>query len=328
MDRMLSGIKPSGKLTLGNYIGAIRNFIKYQDEYEMYVFIANLHAITVHQDKKELKQNIKDIAALYIACGLDPEKVTLFIQTDVLEHAQLGFILNCNSYMGELSRMTQFKDKSQKLANESITVGLFSYPCLMAADILLYDCKYIPVGDDQKQHVELTRDIANRMNNKYGNLFTVPEPIMNKVGSRVMSLSNPLKKMSKSDDPNDKGCIYLLDDLNVARKKIMSAVTDSDMLVKYDEENKPGISNLIEIYCALKNISIEECEEEFVGANYGTFKKAVADVVCATLEEIQAKYHEVINSGKLEEIFTEGANKARMIARKKLFKVQSKIGLM
>ena len=197
MDRMLSGIKPSGKLTLGNYIGAIRNFIKYQDEYEMYVFIANLHAITVHQDKKELKQNIKDIAALYIACGLDPEKVTLFIQTDVLEHAQLGFILNCNSYMGELSRMTQFKDKSQKLANESITVGLFSYPCLMAADILLYDCKYIPVGDDQKQHVELTRDIANRMNNKYGNLFTVPEPIMNKVGSRIMSLSNPLKKMSK-----------------------------------------------------------------------------------------------------------------------------------
>ena len=187
MDRMLSGIKPSGKLTLGNYIGAIRNFIKYQDEYELYVFIANLHAITVHQDKKELKQNIKDIAALYIACGLDPEKVTLFIQTDVMEHAQLGFILNCHSYMGELSRMTQFKDKSQKLTNESITVGLFSYPCLMAADILLYDPKYIPVGDDQKQHVELTRDFANRMNNKYGNLFTVPEPVMNKVGSRIMS---------------------------------------------------------------------------------------------------------------------------------------------
>ena len=218
MDRMLSGIKPSGKLTLGNYIGAIRNFIKYQDEYELYVFIANLHAITVHQDKKELKQNIKDIAALYIACGLDPEKVTLFIQTDVMEHAQLGFILNCHSYMGELSRMTQFKDKSQKLTNESITVGLFSYPCLMAADILLYDPKYIPVGDDQKQHVELTRDIANRMNNKYGNLFTVPEPVMNKVGSRIMSLSNPTKKMSKSDDPNDKGCIYLLDDLNVAKE--------------------------------------------------------------------------------------------------------------
>ena len=328
MDRMLSGIKPSGKLTLGNYIGAIRNFIKYQDEYEMYVFIANLHAITVYQDKKELKQNIRDIAALYIACGLDPEKVTLFIQTDIMEHAQLGFILNCNSYMGELSRMTQFKDKSQRLTNESITVGLFSYPCLMAADILLYDCKYIPVGDDQKQHVELTRDIANRMNNKYGNVFTVPEPIMNKVGSRIMSLSNPLKKMSKSDDPNDKGCIYLLDDLNVARKKIMSAVTDSDMIVKYDEDNKPGISNLIEIYCSLKNISIEECEKEFVNANYGTFKKAVADVVCSTLEDIQTKYHEVINSGKLEEIFKLGAEKARYIAHKKLMKVQSKIGLI
>jgi tryptophanyl-tRNA synthetase len=198
----------------------------------------------------------------------------------------------------------------------------------MAADILLYDPKYIPVGDDQKQHVELTRDIANRMNNKYGNVFTVPEPVMNKVGSRIMSLSNPTKKMSKSDDPNDKGCIYLLDDLNVARKKIMSAVTDSDMLVKYDEVNKPGISNLIEIYCSLKNVSIEECENEFVGANYGTFKKAVADVVCQTLEDIQTKYKEVINTGKLEEIFTEGANKARMIARKKLFKVQSKIGLM
>ena len=178
MDRMLSGIKPSGKLTLGNYIGAIRNFIKYQDEYELYVFIANLHAITVHQDKKELKQNIKDIAALYIACGLDPEKVTLFIQSDVMEHAQLGFILNCHSYMGELSRMTQFKDKSQKLTNESITVGLFSYPCLMAADILLYDPKYIPVGDDQKQHVELCRDLATRFNKKYGTTFKIPEPII------------------------------------------------------------------------------------------------------------------------------------------------------
>lgn len=218
MDRMLSGIKPSGKLTLGNYIGALKNFVKYQDQYEMYVFIANLHAITVPLDKLELRHNIQDIAALYLACGLDPNKTVLFVQTDVMAHANLGFVLNCHTYMGELKRMTQFKDKSQKLNDTSINVGLFTYPDLMAADILLYDPKYIPVGEDQKQHVELTRDLALRMNNRYGELFVVPEPLVAKEGARIMSLSNPLKKMSKSDDENDKGCIYLLDDVNVAKE--------------------------------------------------------------------------------------------------------------
>ncbi len=327
MDRMLSGIKPSGKLTLGNYIGAIRNFVKYQDEYELFIFAANLHAITVPIDKKELLNNTRDLMALYIACGLDPNKVTFFVQTDVMEHANLSFVLNCFTYMGELSRMTQFKDKSKKLKDDSIGVGLFTYPDLMAADILIYDPKYVPVGDDQKQHVELTRDLANRFNNRFGDVFTVPEPLVAKEGARIMSLSHPEKKMSKSDDENDKGCIYLLDDPKVAYKKIMSAVTDSDMKVIYDKENKPGISNLLDIYCALSKKSIEEAEKEFANANYGEFKKAVAEVVSNELTLIQAKYKEVIESGKLEQILEDGANKARAIARKKLYKVYRKLGL-
>ena len=255
MERMLSGIKPTGKLTLGNYIGAIRNFLKYQDEYEMFVFIANLHSITVPQDKLELKKNTYDLAALYLACGLDPEKTTLFLQTDVPEHANLGFVMTCHTYMGELNRMTQYKDKVQKLGDQSIGVGLFTYPTLMAADILLYDPQYIPVGHDQKQHVELTRDLANRFNNRHGETFVVPQPLVAKTGARIMSLSNPTKKMSKSDDPTDKGCIYLLDDPKVARKKIMSAVTDTGMEIKYDVENKPGISKLMTIMSCLTDIS-------------------------------------------------------------------------
>lgn len=328
MERMLSGIKPSGKLTLGNYIGAIRNFIKYQDQYELFVFIANLHAITVPIEKKELKQNINDIAALYIACGLDPQKTTLFIQTDVLEHANLGFILNCYGYMGELSRMTQYKDKSAKSKDGNISVGLFSYPLLMAADIILYDAQYIPVGADQKQHVELTRDLVDRFNNRYGDVFVKPTPVVAEVGARIMSLQDPTKKMSKSDDENDKGCIYLLDDLNIARKKIMSAVTDSEMSVHYDEKNKPGISNLMQIYASLTGKTLKEIEEEFVGKNYGEFKRAVADSVVDTLSKIQEKYNNIKNSNELKRIFEEGANKARAIARKKLLKVESKIGLI
>ena len=328
MDRMLSGIKPSGKLTLGNYIGAIRNFIKYQDEYEMFVFIANLHAITVPIDKKELKKNTQDIAALYIACGLDPEKTTLFIQSDVLEHANLGYILNCYGYMGELNRMTQYKDKSAKSKDGNITVGLYTYPLLMAADIILYDPKFIPVGEDQKQHVELTRDLVDRFNHRYGEVFVKPTPIVQKVGARIMSLQDPTKKMSKSDDENDKGCIYLLDDLNIARKKIMSAVTDSEMSVHYDEKNKPGISNLMQIYASLSNKTFEEIEEEFKGKNYGEFKRVVADQVCETLAQIQEKYEKIKGSDELKRIFEEGANKARAIARKKLLKVESKIGLI
>ncbi len=327
MERMLSGIKPTGKLTLGNYIGAIQNFIKYQDEYELFIFIANLHAITVPQDKLELKKNTYDLAALYLACGLDPEKTTLFLQTDIPEHANLGFVLTCHTYMGELNRMTQYKDKVQKLEDQSIGVGLFTYPTLMAADILLYDPQYIPVGHDQKQHVELTRDLANRFNNRHGETFVVPQPLVAKTGARIMSLSNPTKKMSKSEDPNDKGCIYLLDDPKVARKKIMSAVTDTGMEIKYDVENKPGISNLMTIMACLGNMSIEEIEQKYVGCNYGTFKKDLADILENFLVDLQAKYRQICDEKIVNKILEEGAQKARKIAFKKLMKVYKKLGL-
>ena len=327
MERMLSGIKPTGKLTLGNYIGAIRNFLKYQDEYEMFVFIANLHSITVPQDKLELKKNTYDLAALYLACGLDPEKTTLFLQTDVPEHANLGFVMTCHTYMGELNRMTQYKDKVQKLEDQSIGVGLFTYPTLMAADILLYDPQYIPVGHDQKQHVELTRDLANRFNNRHGETFVVPQPLVAKTGARIMSLSNPTKKMSKSDDPTDKGCIYLLDDPKVARKKIMSAVTDTGMEIKYDVENKPGISNLMTIMSCLTDTSLEDIEQKYVGCNYGTFKKDLADIIENFLVDLQAKYKEICEQKIVNKILEEGAQKARRIAYKKLMKVYKKLGL-
>lgn len=323
---MLSGIKPTGQLTLGNYIGALRNFVKYQDDYEMIVFIANLHCITEYQEPDQLKKNLTDAVALYLACGLDPEKATIFLQTDVHEHAELGYIMACNTYLGELNRMTQFKDKTAK-GEKNLTAGLYTYPCLMAADILLYNADYVPVGEDQKQHVELTRDIAERMNNRYGDLFKVPEPLIAKVGARIMSLTDPSKKMSKSDD-NNKGCVYLLDPLPVARKKIMSAVTDSYANVHFDPENQPGISNLMQILSSLSNDKpFSEIEEEFKGKGYGDFKRAVADAVCAKLEEIQTKYNEILASNIIETTLQEGAAKASVIASKKLDKVQRAIGM-
>ena len=326
MKRMLSGIKPTGQLHLGNYIGALRHFVESQNEYEMFAFIANLHCITVPQDPKELQKNLKDCVALYLACGLDPNKATIFLQTDVKEHAQLGFIMCCHTYMGELNRMTQFKDKQAK-GEKNLSGGLYTYPALMAADILLYSPDYVPVGEDQKQHVELTRDVAERMNNRYGQLFTVPEPLVAKVGARIMSLSDPTKKMSKSDETN-KGCIYLLDDLKVARKKVMSAVTDSFGKVHYDPENQPGISNLMQILSSLSNErSFEDIENEFEGKGYGDFKKAVADAVCAKLEEIQTRYNEIINSDLIETTLANGAKKASAIASEKLNKVQKAIGM-
>ena len=325
MKRMLSGIKPTGQLTLGNYIGALRNFVKYQDDYEMIVFIANLHCITEYQDPKELRKNLTDAVALYLACGLDPNKATIFLQTDVKEHAQLGYIMACNTYLGELNRMTQFKDKTQK-GEKNLTAGLYTYPCLMAADILLYDANYVPVGEDQKQHVELTRDLAERFNNKYSETFTVPEPLIAQVGARIMSLSDPSKKMSKSDETN-KGCIYLLDDLNVARKKVMSAVTDSIGVIQLDKENQPGLYNLIEIASALSSRTMEDIVDEFKGQGYGQLKKYVADVVCNELEKIQTRYREILDSKQIEDILAEGAQKAGVIAKKKLAKVEKKIGL-
>ena len=324
MQTMLSGIKPTGRLTLGNYIGAIRQFVEYQDEYEMYIFIANLHAITVAQDPKELKQNTKDLIALYLACGLDPEKVTLFLQSDVHQHAELGWILTCHSYMGELQRMTQYKDKTAK-GETGITAGLFTYPCLMAADILMYDADFVPVGVDQKQHVELTRDIAERFNNRYGETFRIPQPLTPKVGAKIYSLQNPTKKMSKSED-NPKATIDLLDDPEAARKKIMSAVTDSLGTIQYDPENQPGVSNLLMIHSSLSNEPLDALVARFQGKGYGDLKKETGQIVFDFLSDLQSRYREIIASGKIDEILREGNEKASRIAERKLRKVKKKLG--
>ncbi len=325
MKRMLSGIKPTGQLTLGNYIGALKNFVRYQDDYEMIAFIANLHCITVYQEPQELKKNLRDAVALYLACGLDPKKATIFLQTDVLEHAQLGYIMACNTYLGELNRMTQFKDKMAK-GETNLSAGLYTYPTLMSADILIYDPDYVPVGEDQKQHVELTRDVAIRFNHRYGDTFKIPEPLVQKVGARIMSLSDPSKKMSKSEESN-KGCIYLLDEPAVARKKIMSAVTDNEAHVAFDPVKQPGISNLLQIHSSLSNEPIESITARFEGKGYGEFKKEVAEVVVAELEKIQANYRAIIAENQIERVLEEGAAKARSIAARKLNKVQRRIGI-
>ena len=326
MKRSLSGIKPTGNLTLGNYIGALKNFKKYQDDYENFIFIADLHALTLPIDPVELRNNTKDIVAFYIAAGLDPEKTTIFLQSDVSAHSEINSILQNYLYMGELSRMTQFKDKSKKMNENAIGLGLFAYPVLMCGDILLYNADIVPVGEDQKQHVELCRDLVHRFNNRYNKeVFKMPEPIIPKVRARIMSLSDPTRKMSKSDP---KGDIFLKDDLNVVRKKIMSAVTDLGSDIYYDPENKPGISNLIQIYASLKDISIEETENIFKDCHkYGEFKKAVADVVVDVLAPFQEKYKEVLASGKIDEILDEGAKRASYIANKTLNKVKKTVGL-
>ncbi|HHU59879.1 TPA: tryptophan--tRNA ligase [bacterium] len=328
MELMLSAIKPTGDLTLGNYIGAIKNFVKLQDDYNLFVFVADLHALTVRNNKEDLNRWIKEVAAIYIACGLDPNKATIFNQSDLPQHAYLGYILTCESYMGELSRMTQFKDKSARGNNESIGVGLFIYPTLMAADILLYDAKYVPVGEDQTQHVELTRDLASRFNHYYGETFVIPKAIVAEKGARIMALDDPLKKMSKSELGDNKGSIRLLDDVKTIRKKIMSAVTDSDNLVKYDIENKPGISNLMTIYSSLTNKSYDEIEDEFRDGGYGNFKKAVADVVVEEVSKIQVKFNEIIKGDYLDKVLKEGALKAGAIASKKIDEVKRKLGLI
>ena len=322
--RILTGLQPSGELTLGSLIGGINQTIKYQDEYESFIFVPDLHAITVPQDAKLLRKRIIKNVALYIASGVDPKKNTIYIQSDNLYHANLSWILECNTYMGEASRMTQYKDKSSKYKN--IPVGLFTYPILMAGDILLYDADYVPVGIDQKQHVELTRDIAMRFNNKYGDVFKIPEPMIPKMGAKIMDLQDPTKKMSKSAE-NYKGVILLLDDEKAIRKKIMSAVTDSDNNVYYDIDKKPGISNLLTIYASLKNITIEEASEYFKDYNYGNLKMEVADVVVLRLEEILKKYHEIMNSGDIDKILDRGREITVDIAKKKYEEVIEKVGL-
>lgn len=326
--RFLSGIQPSGNITLGNYLGAVKNFVKLQDSpdfTDFLVFIADLHAITVPQDKLALRQNIKSLVALYLACGLDPKKVHIFIQSEVPAHSELGWVLMCNGYIGELERMTQFKDKKEKQVS-GVSVGLLTYPSLMAADILLYDTDVVPVGIDQKQHLELTRDLAMRFNQKYGETFVVPKPYIPESGAKIMSLVDPTKKMSKSDS-NPKGYIALLDDINIIKKKIMSATTDSDAKIKYDVENKPGISNLITILSCITNKSIKEIEDEYKDSNYAAFKADVADAVVSEILPIQEKYNEILNSNLINEVLDEGKNYANYLANKKINKVYNKIGL-
>jgi len=326
MKRCLSGIKPTGKLTLGNYIGALKNFKNYEDEYENFIFVADLHALTMPIDPEELRKNTIDLVALYLASGLNPTKTTLFLQSDVSAHSEINTILQNFLYMGELSRMTQFKDKSQKLNENAIGLGIFAYPVLMCGDILLYDTDVVPVGEDQKQHVELCHDLVRRFNNRYKkDIFKMPTPIIPKVGARIMSLSDPTKKMSKSDP---KGDIFLLEDIKISRKKIMSAVTDLGDSIYYDVENKPGISNLLQIYASLKEISIEEATNIFKDCHrYGEFKKEIADVVCSTLEDLQNKYHRIIDSGIIDEILKNGAIKASKIANETLKRVKKTVGI-
>ena len=324
MKRLLTGLKPSGELTIGSYLGSIKQMVEYQNEYETFMFVPDLHAITVSQDPQELKSRIRKNIALYIACGINPEKVTLYIQSENLYHANLSWILECNSYFGEMSRMTQFKDKHSK--GENITTGLFTYPALMASDILLYDADLVPVGKDQKQHVELARNIAERFNSKYGETFKVPSGLIPKTGAKIKDLVDPSKKMSKSEE-NYKGTILLLDSEKDIRKKIMSAVTDSDNKIYFDEENKPGISNLLTIYSSFKGIDIKESEKIFENSNYGTFKKEVADVVATKLLEIQEKYQNIINSDLIDKILDEGRDKTIKLAKEKYEIVRKKIGL-
>lgn len=325
MKKILTGLQPSGSITLGNYIGSIKQMVDFQNDYESIIFVADMHAITVPQEPNKLHDSIRNLLAIYLACGVDPNKNTIFLQSENIYHANVSWILECFTPYGELSRMTQFKDKSQK--NQNFSAGLLTYPILMASDILIYDTDYVPVGKDQKQHVELARDIAERMNKKLKfDIFKLPEPLIPKNGAKIMDLVDPTKKMSKSSD-NPKGTIYLLDKEEDIRKKIMSATTDSDMKIKYDLENKPGISNLITIYSVLSELTIEEVEEKFNGSNYGEFKKAVADLVISVLIPIQEKYKEFYNGKEIDVILDKGKEKVTRIAKEKLELLKNKTGL-
>ena len=324
---IFSGIQPTGSITIGNYLGSIKNWINLSDKYNCIYSVVDLHALTIRQDPKEFYNNSINLLALYIACGLDYKKNIIFIQSHVPSHSELAWILNCYTYTGELSRMTQFKDKSQKNDN-NINVGLFSYPVLMASDILLYNADLIPVGDDQKQHLELCRDIANRFNNIYGNVFKIPEPYISKIGSRIMSLTNPLSKMSKSDDNGS--FISITESKDTIIKKFKKATTDSDSIIKYDKENKPGISNLLEIYSLSKNISIKDAEIEFESSGYGDLKIKTAESVIENITNpIQDKYNDLLkNKDFLIEIIKDGAKKANEIAIENLIKIKKEIGII
>ena len=323
---IFSGIKPSGDLTLGNYLGAIKNWVKLQDQYDCYYCVVDLHAITVKQEPKDLRKRTLEVLAIYIASGIDPDKNTLFIQSHVPAHSEASWLLTCNSYMGELSRMTQYKDKSQKMG-ESIGAGLFNYPILMAADILLYNSNLVPVGKDQMQHLELARDIATRFNNTYSPTFTIPEGYVPKEGAKIMDLQDPTKKMSKSEE-NPNCYILIMDPPEVIRKKISRAVTDSIGVINYNDD-QPGIKNLINIICAIKNTTPEEVVESYEGKGYADLKKDVADIIIEELTPVQEKVKSPLSDKKyLEEIYKNGAQKANYTANKVLRKMQKKIGLI
>ena len=326
---ILSGIQPSGELTLGSYLGAIKNWVELADEYDCYYMMADMHSITVRQNPADLRRRTLTQMAAYIACGLDPEKNTIFIQSHVPAHAELAWVLNCYTMFGELSRMTQFKDKSAKNV-DNINAGLFTYPALMAADILLYQADLVPVGGDQKQHVEICRDIANRFNGVYGEVFRIPEPYIPKVGARIMSLTSPDSKMSKSDkDPN--GCVYVLEKPEDILRKFKKAVTDSDTerCVRYDPEQKPGVSNLMTIYSVATGRSFDEIEAEFDGKGYGAFKPAVGEAVVEMFRPIREETERILaDKAYLESVYRAGAEKAGYVANKTLRKVYKKVGFV
>jgi len=323
--KIFSGIQPSGLITLGNYIGALRQFVEIQNEGDCTFCVVDLHALTVPQDPAALRQNVRNLAAMFIAAGIDPNKSTLIVQSHVKEHAELGWLMQCMAYMGELERMTQFKDKSEGKA--AVNASLFTYPALMAADILLYDATHVPVGEDQKQHLEITRDLAQRFNSRFGETFVVPEPMIPKVGGRIMSLDDPSKKMSKSN-PNEGSYIALLDEPSKVVKKVKRAVTDSENVIRYDVENKPAISNLLTIYSLVANKSIQELESQYQGVGYGTFKSDVADAVVALLEPLQSRFKELVESDELDRILLSGAEKASDFATKKMITVKERMGLI
>ncbi|HEY8343220.1 MAG TPA: tryptophan--tRNA ligase [Calditerricola sp.] len=325
MRRILSGIQPSGLLTLGNYLGAIKQFVALQHEAECFFMIADYHALTVPQEPEALRQQTLQVAAMYYAAGIDPQKATVFVQSHVPAHTELGWVMQCLAHFGELGRMTQFKDKSA--GKESVSAGLFTYPTLQAADILLYQATHVPVGEDQKQHLELTRDLAERFNKRYGETFVLPEPLIQKVGGRIMSLDDPTKKMSKSN-PNPNSYIAILDEPDVIRKKIRRAVTDSETEVRYDPEKKAAISNLMTIFALCAGLSLEEIEERYRGKGYGVFKADLAEVVVETLAPIQERYRELIESAALREHLAEGAERATQVANHTLETVKEKIGLL
>ena len=324
MKRVFSGVQPTGNIHLGNYLGALKQFVELQDDHECIYCIVDMHAITVPQNPKELRDHILDVAALYLAVGVDPKKSIVFVQSDVPGHAELSWVLTCNSYTGELSRMTQFKDKSKN--KESAPTGLFSYPVLMAADILLYDTDIVPVGNDQKQHIELCRDIAIRINNKYKKTFVVPDGRFLKEGARIMALDDPTKKMSKSAE-NIHSRISLLDEPSKIKKSIMKATTDSDGVVRFDVENKPGISNLLNIYSVLSGMTVPELEAKYEGKGYGDFKKDLVEVVVEALAPIKERYEQIRHSDELIEILKDGAVRADAIAQKTMKRVKENFGL-